>query len=156
MKTRFIVPKGIILPPILYFVHLIYQVSDKRLPLRCGTNEGFLTEIQNWFYRFPDLHIKKGRSTDSMIHLLRFRQTPEVRLSFFHRLGLRTEKNAGTSVSANLSENIRSLTGMVYHAGMRIFGDASPQGAERRFVREGSPSGKPNGQPEGDAVKSTA
>jgi hypothetical protein len=45
---------------------------------------------------------------------------------------------------------------MFYHAGMRIFGDAGPQGAERRFVREGFPSGKPNGQLEGDAIKSTA
>jgi hypothetical protein len=135
---------------------LIYQVSDKRLPLRCGTNKGFLTEIQNWFYRFPDLRIKKGRSTDSMINLLRFRQTPEVRLSFFHRLGLRTERNAETSVSANRSENIRSMTGIVYCAGMRIFGDASLQGAERRFVRKGFLSGKPEGQPEGDAIKSTA
>jgi hypothetical protein len=109
VKTRFIVPKEKAIPPLPYFVYLIYQVSDKRLPLRCETNQGFLTEIQNWFYRFPDLHIKKGRSTDSMIHLLQFRQTPEVRLSFFHRLGLRTEKNAETSVSANDSESISGL-----------------------------------------------
>jgi hypothetical protein len=91
-----------------------------------------------------------------MINLLQFRQIPEVRLSFFQGLGLRTEKNAETSVSAIQSENIRSLTGIVYYAGMRIFGDASPQGAERRFVRKGFPSGKPNGQPEGDAIKSIA
>jgi hypothetical protein len=74
VKIEFKVDYSFVAPPFKFGGdkrHGVRQlIRDKRLPLRCETDKGFLAEIQNWFYRFPDLHIKKGRSTDSRIHLL--------------------------------------------------------------------------------------
>lgn len=70
-------------------VYLFYQVSDKRLHLRCGKEESFLTEagINSADLRIPH---QRCRSPEMKIRF-QIRYTRESRQLFFQRLSLRTE-----------------------------------------------------------------